>query len=111
NERNVLLCHGEKYDGSGYPQGLKGDEIPLGARIFSIVDAVAAMNADRPYRRRLTSEEIVRELTNEAGKQFDPFLVAQLLTVIEKNRLFDLDPAVLQRAREEVFATFSAEQP
>ena len=111
NERNVLLCHGEKYDGSGYPQGLKGDEIPLGARIFSIVDAVAAMNADRPYRRRLSPEEIIQEMTREAGKQFDPFLVAQLLTVIEKNRLFDLDPAVVQRARQEVFATFSAEQP
>lgn len=111
NERNVLLCHGEKYDGSGYPQGLKGDEIPLGARIFSIVDAVAAMNADRPYRRRLTPAEIIQELTREAGKHFDPFLVAQLLTVIENNCLFNLDPAVLQRARQEVCATFAAKQP
>jgi diguanylate cyclase (GGDEF)-like protein len=107
NERNVLLYQGEKYDGSGHPQGLKGEEIPLGARIFTIVDALAAMNADRPYRRRLTPEEIIDELTREAGKQFDPYLVAQLLTVIEKNRLFDLDPAILHRARQKVVAILS----
>ncbi len=106
NERSVLLCHGERYDGSGYPQGLKGDEIPLGARIFSIVEALAAMNAERPYRRRLTPDEIIDELTKEAGRQFDPFLVAQLLAVIENNRLFDLDPAVLHRARQKVLAAF-----
>lgn len=114
NERSVLLCHGEKYDGSGYPQGLRGEEIPLGARIFSIVDAVAAMNAERPYRRRLAPEEIIRELTNEAGRQFDPFLVAQLLTVIETNRLFNLEPALLQQARQEVerrIAALYPEQP
>lgn len=111
NERNVLLCHGERYDGTGHPHGLKGEEIPLGARIFSIVDAVAAMNAERPYRRRLTHGEIVEELKKEAGRQFDPFLVCQVLTVIEKNRLFDLDPHVLQQARQEVFASFAKEQP
>ena len=105
NERSVLLCHGEKFDGSGYPQGLKGEEIPLGARIFSIVDSLAAMNADRPYRRRLAAEEIIEELTREAGRQFDPFLVVQLLTVIEKNSLFDLDPAVVHQARQKVLAT------
>lgn len=111
NERNVMLCHGERYDGSGYPQGLKGEEIPLGARIFSIVDALAAMNADRQYRRRLTPEEIVEELKKEAGRQFDPFLVVQLLTVIEKNRLFNLDPVFLQQARQIIFSTFPADQP
>ncbi|KJR99466.1 MAG: hypothetical protein VR65_15890 [Desulfobulbaceae bacterium BRH_c16a] len=111
NERNVLLCHGERYDGTGHPHGLKGEEIPLGARIFSIVDAVAAMNAERPYRRRLTHGEIVEELKKEAGQQFDPFLVCQVLTVIEKNRLFDLDPHVLQQARQELFAGFLKEQP
>lgn len=111
NERNVLLCHGERYDGTGHPHGLKGAEIPLGARIFSIVDAVAAMNAERPYRRRLTHGEIIEELKKEAGRQFDPFLVCQVLTVIEKNRLFDLEPHVLQHARQEVFAGFPKEQP
>jgi diguanylate cyclase (GGDEF)-like protein len=111
NERTVMLCHSERYDGTGHPQGLKGEEIPLGARIFSIVDAVAAMNADRPYRQKLTPEEIIAELTREAGKQFDPFLVAQVLTVIENNRLLDLDPQVLQQARQQLFASFPEQQP
>ena len=110
NERNVLLCHSERYDGTGQPQGLKGDEIPLGARIFRIVDAVAAMNSERPYRRKLSAEEIVEELKREAGKQFDPFLVAQIFTVIEKNRLLEVDPSILHRARQELFATFPKEQ-
>jgi response regulator RpfG family c-di-GMP phosphodiesterase len=111
NERNILLCHGERFDGTGHPHGLKGEEIPLGARIYSIVDAVAAMNSERPYRRRMTHGEIVEELKKEAGQQFDPFLVCQVLIVIEKNRLFDLDPHILQHARQEVFASFAKEQP
>jgi HD-GYP domain-containing protein (c-di-GMP phosphodiesterase class II) len=105
-EREVLLCQGERYDGSGYPDGLKGDEIPLGARIFSIIDAVAAMNAERPYRRKLTPEEIVGELRKEAGKQFDPFLVAEVLTVIRKNHLLDLDDSFLELARQDLLISF-----
>ena len=105
-EREVLLCQCERYDGSGYPNGLKGDEIPLGARMFSIIDALAAMNAERPYRRKLTPKEIVNELRKEAGKQFDPFLVAEVLTVIEKNHLLDLDDAFLEHARQDLLNTF-----
>jgi len=105
-EREVLLCQGERYDGSGYPEGLKGDEIPLGARIFSIIDAVAAMNAERPYRRKLTPEEIVGELRKEAGKQFDPFLVAEFLTVIKKNHLLNLDDSFIEHARQDLFNSF-----
>lgn len=106
NERDVLLCQGERFDGAGYPRGLRGDEIPLGARILTIIDAVAAMNAERPYRRKLTAEEIIIELVKEAGKQFDPFLVAQVFTVIEKNHLLNLDHSVLEQARQDLFNTF-----
>ena len=106
NEREVLLCQSERFDGTGHPRGLRGDEIPLSARIFTIIDAVAAMNAERPYRRKLTPEEIIIELNKEAGKQFDPFLVAQVLTVIEKNELLNLDNKVLQRARENLFSSY-----
>lgn len=106
NEREVLLCQSERFDGTGHPRGLRGDEIPLSARIFTIIDAVAAMNAERPYRRKLTPEEIIIELNKEAGKQFDPFLVAQVLTVIEKNKLLNLDNKVLQRARENLFSSY-----
>lgn len=106
SEREVLLCHGERYDGTGHPRGLKGDEIPLGARMFSLIDAVAAMNSERPYRRKLTAEEIVSELQSGAGKQFDPFLVTQVLTVIEKNHLLNLDRKIFERARQDLFHTF-----
>ncbi len=111
DEREVLMCQGEHYDGTGHPHGLKGDEIPLGARIFTIIDALAAMNAKRPYRPQLTPEEIILELSREAGKQFDPFLVAQLLTVIEKNHLLHLDHAVLEHARRDLFNTFPELNP
>ncbi len=106
DERDVLLCQGERFDGTGYPRGLRGDEIPLGARILTIVDAVAAMNAERPYRRKLTAEEIIIELIKEAGKQFDPFLVAQVLTVIENNHLLSLDHKALEQARRDLFNIF-----
>ena len=106
NEREILLCQGERYDGTGHPRGLQGDEIPLGARIFNIVDAVAAMNAERPYRRKLSAEQIVIELKKGAGKQFDPFLVAHVFTVIEKNQILNPDQAVLEQARQELFNTF-----
>ncbi|MDK9705834.1 MAG: diguanylate cyclase [Desulforhopalus sp.] len=106
NEREVLMCQGERYDGTGHPRGLKGDGIPLGARIFTLIDALAAMNADRPYRRKLTAEEIVAELIKGSGKQFDPFLVSQILTVIENNHLLNLDHSVLEQARQDLFNTF-----
>jgi diguanylate cyclase (GGDEF)-like protein len=111
NEREILLCQGERFDGTGHPRGLKGDEIPLGARIFTIIDAVAAMNAERPYRRKLTAEEIVIELNKGAGKQFDPFLVAQVLTVVEKNHLLNLDQHVLEQARKDLFNNFPQLNP
>jgi diguanylate cyclase (GGDEF)-like protein len=101
-ERNVLLSHNERYDGTGYPLGLKGDEISLGARIFNIVDSLAAMSSERPYRRTLSATEIIEELKNEAGKQFDPYLVLQLLAVIKKNQLFNLDPDYLDRIQQDV---------
>lgn len=91
NERDVLLHHGERYDGSGYPEGLRGAEIPLGARIFGIVDALAAMGSDRPHRKRLEAAEIIKELTNEAGKQFDPYLVIKILEIIKAHQLLEID--------------------
>ena len=90
NERAILLCHGERFDGSGYPDGLKGDEIPLGARIFALVDALAAMKEDRPYRNRLEPEKILEELVEGAGTQFDPHLVVKMLEIIKNHEVLEL---------------------
>lgn len=79
-----ILHHHERYDGTGYPRGLKGDAIPLEARILAIADAFAAMTSDRPYSATLTYEEALEELKREAGKQFDPYLVGNFLSIYEK---------------------------
>jgi HD-GYP domain-containing protein (c-di-GMP phosphodiesterase class II) len=64
--------HHERYDGGGYPHQLKGEAIPLAARILAVADAYAAMVADRPYRKALTEEEAIAELQACRGSQFDP---------------------------------------
>lgn len=73
-ERSVRHHH-ENYDGTGYPTGLRREEIPLGARIVMIADTADAMTTDRPYRRALSYERVVAELRRYEGKQFDPDLV------------------------------------
>jgi HD-GYP domain-containing protein (c-di-GMP phosphodiesterase class II) len=78
-----ILCHHERYDGNGYPKGLKGEEIPLEARILAIADAFAAMTSDRPYSRALSEEEAREEIRRGAGKQFDPHLVEVFLSVLQ----------------------------
>jgi diguanylate cyclase (GGDEF)-like protein/putative nucleotidyltransferase with HDIG domain len=72
---DVVRTHHERWDGLGYPDGLKGEEIPMGGRIISIVDVYDALTSDRPYRRALSPEEAVRIIREGAGKQFDPDLV------------------------------------
>ena len=111
DEKSLLLSFNERYDGTGYPDGLKGDEIPLGARLFHLVDALAAMNADRPYRKKLSPREIIKELKQGAGRQFDPFLVFQLLTVIEQNGLIDIDPEFLIQTRQNIMNSFTQHRP
>ena len=65
----------EKYDGSGYPSGLKKEQIPLGARILSVVEAFEAMIRGRPYRQRLTADAALEEIKKNSGTQFDPKVV------------------------------------
>lgn len=71
----VVYCHHERYDGRGYTQGLAGEEIPIEARVFSIVDAYDAMTENRPYHKAITREQALEELRRCAGTQFDPGLV------------------------------------
>lgn len=72
----IVYCHHERYDGMGYPRGLKGSEIPLEARIFSVADAYDAMVSPRPYRQTLSHEQAVQEVLRHGGSQFDPQVVA-----------------------------------
>lgn len=104
NERSILLCHGEKFNGTGYPEGLRGEEIPLGARIFCLVDALAAMNSDRPHRKRLQPETILEELANGAGSQFDPTLVMQVIDIIQSKQLLDIQDSILDTVRNQLLS-------
>ena len=79
--REVIACHHERWDGSGYPRGLRGLEIPLAARVFAIVDAFDAMTHDQPYRQALTSAAALGEIEATAGTLFDPELAAAFLTL------------------------------
>ena len=79
----IVLTHQERYDGTGYPQGLVGSEIPLGARIFAVADTLDAMTSDRPYRRALPFEAARDEVLREGGRQFDPEVVLAFLKIPE----------------------------
>jgi putative nucleotidyltransferase with HDIG domain len=78
----VVRHHHERYDGGGYPAGLRGEEIPILARVLAVADAYEAMVADRPYRKSLTAEGALGELTTCAGTQFDPRVVDALIQVL-----------------------------
>ena len=81
----IVYAHHERFDGGGYPRGLSGEEIPLGARLFSIVDAYDAMTSRRPYRSAGTRESACQEIERNVGTQFDPALVEAFLKVIRRS--------------------------
>jgi HD-GYP domain-containing protein (c-di-GMP phosphodiesterase class II) len=84
NAAEIVRSHHEMFDGSGYPAGLRRDEIPVPARVFSVVAAFAAMTTDRPYRSARTLEHAVGELRRMAGTQFDPDVVAAFVPLAEE---------------------------
>ncbi|MGH9378718.1 MAG: HD domain-containing phosphohydrolase [Terriglobia bacterium] len=98
----IVRSHHERFDGNGYPRGLKGEEIPLGARIFSIADTLDAMTSNRPYRRALPMERAYEEIRACAGLQFDPKLVQVFLSA---------SPGVWEAIRENVQAIQQAMRP
>jgi len=102
NERTMLLCQGEHYDGSGYPEGLTGEEIPLASRIFSLANGLAAMNTDRPHRKRLSPQALLDELRQGAGTQWDPSLVLLAIDIIQEQKLIPLDETLLARTKLQI---------
>jgi putative two-component system response regulator len=84
--RELMFYHHENFDGSGYPRGLKGDEIPIGARIVAVVDAYDAMTSDRPYRKGLASVEAQQRLLEAKSKQFDPKVVDALMRCLKEHQ-------------------------
>jgi HD-GYP domain-containing protein (c-di-GMP phosphodiesterase class II) len=81
-----IYHHHEHWDGSGYPDHLKGEEIPEGARIIAVVDSFNAMTTDRPYHKALPEPEAMREVKRSAGKQFDPRIVKAFLKVMKTGK-------------------------
>lgn len=82
----LILNHHEKYDGTGYPIGLKGEEIPYLARVLTVVDSFDAMTSNRPYNKRKTYEEAINELVKFSGSQFDSKIVKEFIEVIDANK-------------------------
>jgi len=88
----IVLGHHERWDGLGYPQGLKGEEIPIGARVLALVDVFDALTSDRPYRRAMQREEAIEYVRQAAGTQFDPRVVQTFIEIL---------PEVEERIREQ----------
>lgn len=81
--RETIIQHHERYDGAGYPFGLKGEELSLKARILSVVDTFDAMMTDRPYRTALSQQRIFEELRSNSGSQFDPYVVSAFIELLD----------------------------
>ncbi len=85
NAAEIVHAHHERYDGEGYPRGLEGEEIPLGSRLFAVVDAFDAMTSRRPYREAMSRELACIEIARNSGSQFDPSVVEAFLVMIRRS--------------------------
>lgn len=97
---NIVYCHQERYDGSGYPRGLKGDQIPLGARIFAVADTFDAITSDRPYRAAQSISSARREIQKHSGHQFDPLVVDTFMSIPEslwESLRYEIDASTASR--------------
>jgi putative nucleotidyltransferase with HDIG domain len=81
---DIPHCHHEKWDGTGYPRGLKGEQIPLAARLFAVVDVWDALRSDRPYRKAWPEEQVLEHIRSQAGTHFDPKVVVLFLRVVSE---------------------------
>ncbi|HDD62272.1 MAG TPA: HD-GYP domain-containing protein, partial [Chloroflexi bacterium] len=81
----IPYSHHERWDGTGYPRGIKGEQIPLEARIFAIIDVWDALNSDRPYRKAWPKEKALAHIKEQSGKHFDPEVVVNFLDMLENS--------------------------
>jgi HD-GYP domain-containing protein (c-di-GMP phosphodiesterase class II) len=95
--QDSVRYHHERWDGKGYPTGLAGDVIPIGARIILVSDTIDAMTTDRPYRKRLQPEAVLMELQRHSGLQFDPKVVDMVLSSVAVRRLITLPHASIEQ--------------
>ena len=95
----IIKCHHERFDGTGYPYGIKGDEIPLISKIITIADAYDSMTSNRSYRKSLSHEEALKKLEEQSGRQFDPIVVQAFKTVISQ-ALQEINEFELQLAEQ-----------
>jgi putative nucleotidyltransferase with HDIG domain len=84
NLYKLILYHHENYDGTGYPEGLKGEQIPMGARIIHVADAFEAMTSNRPYRQSLGKDEAIKRLNQSSGRQFDPKVIQAFMRLARR---------------------------
>src|SRR5438552_18560300 len=97
----IVRHHHEYWDGTGYPDGLRGTEIPIGARILSVVDCFDALTSDRPYRPRLSDEEALNILLERRGSMYDP-LIVDTFVAVQKKIAPSPSPSVPQQALNEI---------
>ncbi|MCG8565658.1 MAG: diguanylate cyclase [Desulfobacterales bacterium] len=98
-EKKILLHKHERFDGTGYPNALESEDIPIGSRVLALSSAAAAMVSQRPYRSELDPGEMLTEVVKNAGNQFDPQLVKAFLDVVDEKKIIDVDPADITQAR------------
>jgi len=84
---DIPFYHHEKWDGTGYPQGLKGEQIPLSARLFSVVDVFDALTSDRPYRLTWSTEKALDYIRDQSGKHFDPNVVVEFMKIVDEGQI------------------------
>jgi HD-GYP domain-containing protein (c-di-GMP phosphodiesterase class II) len=83
----VVKHHHERYDGKGYPDGLKGEEIHIGSRILALADTYDAMTSTRPYRKALKIDDVIKEINDNLGSQFDPIIGRKFIELIESGTI------------------------
>jgi len=107
----IVRAHHENWDGNGYPRGLKGEDIPIGARILSVVDCYDALTSDRPYRPALTDAEAMKIVIDRRGKMYDPDVVDTFIKVYREIAAEVMEPVPHQEALSKIGRAISAPQP